>query len=1570
MKIETDAYVSAAAKTTIEPRYVVELSFDDADTDITYITSHDDALDPGSIAAIDRIDGAIINLSGITQSIKPDTASHSIGNSTVKLLDVNGEISTKIKTKLDGGEGLRKKRIRLYKGETTLTAWSDYSLQYTFLIDKVSYKDGVYALSSADIQRSVKQDIFSPHQGVLTSTISDTATTIPITIADASSKFPLVAHDSIYTSNASATVGYIKIDDEIICHSGWNGGFTELTVVERGALNTSAKTHEVTATNDEQKKKVDELIYLEMAAPKMIYALLTGVLHSQGANLPDHWHLAVATDFVELSDFTGIGDDLWNTSDNTGRIARFIGLEETEAKKFIEKELLLWLACFMPVYSDGKLGLVRHQAALPYSAYDAHMTTGDIISHSELTYDQEAVINNISISWNWISNLKRFTKINTLIDSDSITKHGSAKQRKYEFKGVFTGVHSDEDIRNYFRAILNRYSSPPLRLKIKVMPQWDRLEVGDTVRVTLPSLWDYHIDDSLDRVFEIQGIKTDWITGQVTLDLFGGVERSAVEPIASSNVMQDSFYTATGTELSTVLTISGGAVTASGTLTGGAGTDDAVYYYDGDLTINSGVVVTMTRNAKLLVKGFLTVNGDIDITGLNTDSGYLGKTNSGRAAHVDVQEAANDDGQVQFALIRTGYAALSNTGQNEVPEFNLLNPDGLSIQGLPTNLTGRRGVLGQVATMKQIAGANTAGTGAGDYVASQTSTRGAGGGGCIIISRGGAIGGSGSFTTDSESGGLGSSLVSTWTPARTVHSQRGASGFPGGVLWLIDGDYTAPIITSSNFSALRAAANPPAAADEFAPSDGSFTSLSSSEEGYGLVPVDNFNYYQSCSRVQYLPNPVEPFDWLPADEEQQATGYENKPPTWSEVVDDGAKPADFANFIDLSNGALNNASVVFNPGGGLVGGDGRPAGVLATYGSSVQENISYQDASKTIVMLQSDIDADMGCAWPAFRINTGTTYTIFIRIRSDAAAVSGAYFRIEELDIELSQSNTHVGNSTSEAGVQQLTREITTFHDNQPIGTAWEEYVFTYTPTATAIWASPLFLNWTGMGNNELHIDTCLVVPDSDKTSINTALNTSNVRDVDSGLVSAAGTAAFLNGMEAEEFDDWVDDSNNTISVESTDTFTGAQAMRVATTSLSTDASGSLEAVKVLVPERISLAFAGKKIRVNFYAKTDDGASFFQAAYSTNGAGDSGWRQFEVTTSWAPYYFEYLVSDTIVAGGDYIGIQAATDGEVLFDNVVVTVSETSVNLIQVSNWQEQTNPKAFDLFSIAYGEGYWFAAGEADGTDAYMIYSEDGHVWTEQANPKNFEIRQLECNGTHWVGVGVPDGTDSYLITSSDLEPPFTFTERSNPKNGHLNGVAYGNGIWVAVGLYLTDGTDAYIITATDPTGTWTERSNPKEFELRDITFAEGLFVAVGSGDGTDSYVVTSPDGINWTERSIPGGDNALRAVTHGNGLFVAVGISSPTLIVTSPDGINWTKISETGRIGSSGQGVTYGNGLFVVTTNGGEIIRSIDGVDWERVPYDFGANVNWEVAYADNRFVIVGRDFGGDAQIFTSLIL
>jgi hypothetical protein len=118
-----------------------------------------------------------------------------------------------------------------------------------------------------------------------------------------------------------------------------------------------------------------------------------------------------------------------------------------------------------------------------------------------------------------------------------------------------------------------------------------------------------------------------------------------------------------------------------------------------------------------------------------------------------------------------------------------------------------------------------------------------------------------------------------------------------------------------------------------------------------------------------------------------------------------------------------------------------------------------------------------------------------------------------------------------------------------------------------------------------------------------------------------------------------------------------------------------------------------------------------------------------------------------------------------------------------------------------------------------------------------------------------------------------------------------------------------------------------------DVTYGHNLFVAVSDPGNSIGRIMTSPDGNIWT--SFPTIHNdVFKSVTFGSGLFMTVGqggwsrrssngigIGAFTpLAMSSPDGTNWTTRSIDG-----GSVITYGNGIFVVTTGGCRVFLHVE---------------------------------------------
>jgi len=878
LRIDNPTFASANESDSKEPRYVIEISFDSANTDLLYLTSHSDTETPaGAIGAGIVIENVIEGFSGQSQEINPDRGNSTIGGFTFNLVDVGAQLTTYQRDKLSFGRGLRHKQIAAYVGFEG-HAWDDYQKILTYIIDSVDYLDGVYTFTCSDIQRQARKSIFEPEVTFLSASVGPDDLLIPVSVNDLT-KFPTVEHDASYSERPNQTVSYVRIENEVICHSGLVNDVTlgpSFQVIQRGALNTKASEHVLKEnTSADRQEKITEHIYIEGPAAKIIYAILTGFLSGQSATLPDNWHLGIKPQYVRLSDFENIGDDLWNVTNASGRSVRFEGYKKTDGKLFIEREILLWLGCFMPVYSDGSLGLKRLTNVLSDSGYLVELNFLNVINYGRLKHDYSRVINQIDIEWNYNFNKDDFTKNSILIDAESLAIHQEAPKKTFKFRGVHTGKHTDEDILNHFDSMRDRFSGPPLAIEVEVSSSLNRLEVGDNVRLTLDQVRDFTgANINLSRTFEVQRVQTNWITGDVKLRLFGSSQRAGtLQRTSLSNVLQDSFYPV-GIELSTVLNIVSGVVTLDGALNGNALLSNAIYYYEANLEIASGVTVTINQNVQLRIRGFLTVNGKIDGKGggllggaggsLFADNGLdsitvnlvsgtelaaLDNASPGISGYLGSAKSSGNlyaAGNVDFLTSRR-FGIVTEGKLQSIPNYNLENKL-TDVSGLPVDLRGTSGPGGRLLSRRD--GGLTLGHPL--YVVGNGGNGGNGGAGLLIICRGMAFGASGTIDTSGGDGLLGGGAV---VRSKQLYASSGAGGAPGGLVVLLDGLSTPPELFTGHI-ALQGE-SPINGATVY---DARITSAQMAAQGISALTVhqshlgfSSFDWFDAAYGLQYIP---------------------------------------------------------------------------------------------------------------------------------------------------------------------------------------------------------------------------------------------------------------------------------------------------------------------------------------------------------------------------------------------------------------------------------------------------------------------------------------------------------------------------------------------------------------------------------------------------------------------------------------------------------------------------------------------------------------------------------------------
>lgn len=729
-----------------------------------YLSSHNDIpnLPAGTIT------DTLTKTSSISQSLQPSAGRATIGSMSFSLLDIDGAVTQVLRNANALKEGSKGVKVQLYRGGIGMP-FEEFRLEQTQQIDKtISYKNHVYSIACADIQRTLRKDIFDISKTQLSTNLDESSDVINVI---KTTGFHFCDHAASFSDMPNGQYLYLKIKKgdsfEIARATGKTA--TSFTGVSRGLFGTKNIAHIIPENaGDDNGVIIEEYIYIELPGPALAYALLTGEIIGGGV-LPASWHLGLLPADVNVDAFTGVGEDLFDQTDFTkGFIVRFEGLTKVDGKAFIEKEICLLLGAFMPVLADGRISLKRMSGVLSTADAIGELNEDNIISHGKIKYDNSKIYNELSISWVYMQfpgQKAQFYRKNKLLDVNSINKHGKGSSYALSFKGLHSSRHTMSTVKYSFNALRDRYAGPPLLLDVKLMPSMNDLEVGDIFRVRLPNQRDFLGFDTLDRSFEIQKISINQTTGDITASLFGSSEQASEvvdDDVSASAELPDSFYSI-GQNISSLLSITAGALQENGSLTGGIG-QRTVFYHLGDFTIPANTTLNIIGNVELRILGHLQIDGEINTTS-NAFSNYLGTTVSGGGFLVSTAGGKPEITPVDGGIV---------VGKNSVlPALNIINNAGV-LSGLPVQMSGTKGSTGASTNY--------------DDNEQRGGYGGAGGGSIVVISRGVGFGVSGQVDLSGQDGETGFTVSG-------YNSGTGGGGAPGCCVFLIDGvDASYPIL--------------------------------------------------------------------------------------------------------------------------------------------------------------------------------------------------------------------------------------------------------------------------------------------------------------------------------------------------------------------------------------------------------------------------------------------------------------------------------------------------------------------------------------------------------------------------------------------------------------------------------------------------------------------------------------------------------------------------------------------------------------------------------------------------------
>ena len=189
------------------------------------------------------------------------------------------------------------------------------------------------------------------------------------------------------------------------------------------------------------------------------------------------------------------------------------------------------------------------------------------------------------------------------------------------------------------------------------------------------------------------------------------------------------------------------------------------------------------------------------------------------------------------------------------------------------------------------------------------------------------------------------------------------------------------------------------------------------------------------------------------------------------------------------------------------------------------------------------------------------------------------------------------------------------------------------------------------------------------------------------------------------------------------------------------------------------------------------------------------------------------------------------------------------------------------------------------------------------------------------------------------------------------NDVVVGTPYIVAVGdSYSSSSNQTYIQTSVDGSN-WnlaTAYLSSPQVRLR-VSYANGLYHAVGSNgsNGGVETIMWSRDGASWSNSAYSGAVGAAnpfigtngyaRGIAYGNGRWVTVGVQSNLPIfslINSTDGSNWNIAANVEAASPTIWDVAFNGTYFIalcgLTSSGGNILRSTDGVNWYDLPTSY----------------------------------
>lgn len=911
-------------------------------------------------------------------------STYSISNMTVRVVDKDGSLSDEISQKLVDLVGTRHAIVRvfeLYAGQSVIDVGPlmnrfdsfNSNVAATYFMMNHSFDRGMITIECKDIIRQMKDVLFENKDLVLTIPFRDGDENLNVINPDLDDSVVGVEtcnfeHNERYSlhpgnTNQPSNVAYVRLRDsgEIIAVEPQPANFPNiLPIVERGLFNTISAAIPLEQQDDPRNgPQVENVVYIEEFAPEMLYMLLTGRSNS-GPNpriLPDNYHLNINPMWV--NEYSMFGDNSNNGTADNLRLRILRTEPVNNAKKWIEKQILFPMRSVLHINRFGQIELVKAQAVSEGSE-QLVLDMRNIKSISPLYHVKENIYNPIILEYDRSILDGKYKRVHGFDDAASTFTNQNTESKRFQLETLYSAINSASQIDKIRISLQDFYAHEHQTLSLGVVPSVYRQhsQIGHRVRVKLPKMRDDaqiegNVAEDIDRVFMIRGVKRNIMNCDFSLELISTQRRATDFPrVLSEYEIPDEKYPVDKIDLRSVIgnQISS-SVSPNGdiqyfmnsvvTIPGGR------YWFDGNLTINGTIFSILlqggTGDIELWVLGRLDINGTIDTVGQGahrpgTGEQVIGLIAGGRwvdeikelsmvaeGAYFGTPNTVGGILKYQSGSSMTAIPPLDEiTGEvEEVPELHLSNECGC-LRGIPPTVSGTpsSGSMGSVDYFR-----NPFGTGFTDAVTTPGLDGARGGGGVVLVSRGGSFGPSGKIITNGEAAATPTvvnqaahNLVSPRVPQFSSNAvQVNSGGMPGAFIWLTDGGiHTAPFDDNTIINHFDAFAGDSRTAPFTVMPEESFRYRTNASPDYYsyYAPTDHtINRAIAASRHQYVPQnqklqESQDSHWL---DDEAALNADNQVVLWSpkdgpafnQLGPDGLPPVPNPNsrdlYIDLAN---------------------------------------------------------------------------------------------------------------------------------------------------------------------------------------------------------------------------------------------------------------------------------------------------------------------------------------------------------------------------------------------------------------------------------------------------------------------------------------------------------------------------------------------------------------------------------------------------------------------------------------------------------------------------------------------